>query len=124
MIHAPRTALVGVLFAVAATISIATQGPAAGPALAEPGISPDGREVAFVSGGDVWAAQLGGASPAVAHLLVSHRATESRPLYSPTGQAIAFVSTRTGNGDIYVLRNTPMMDEAAVKQLLSQITKS
>ena len=43
-------------------------------------------------------------SPAVARLLVSHPATESRPLYSPTGNALAFVSTRTGNGDIYVLR--------------------
>ena len=38
-----------------------------------------------------------------AHLLVSNPATESRPLYSPDGKRLAFVSTRTGNGDIYVL---------------------
>ena len=38
-----------------------------------------------------------------AHLLVSHPADESRPLYSPDGTRLAFVSTRTGNGDIYVL---------------------
>ncbi len=81
----------------------AMQGPSTGPILAEPGIAPDGREVAFVSGGDVWTAPLGGAAPAVARLLVSHPATESRPMYSPTGHAIAFVSNRTGNGDIYVL---------------------
>jgi len=36
-------------------------------------------------------------------LLVSNDADESRPLYSPDGTRIAFVSTRTGNGDIYVL---------------------
>ena len=98
-----RTVFVGLVLALVATIAAYTQGPAGGPALAEPGISPDGREVAFVSGGDVWTAPLGGA-PAVARLLVSHPATESRPLYSPAGDALAFVSTRTGNGDIYVLR--------------------
>ena len=102
--HARRHALLGVLLVVLATTSISTQIPVA-PPLAEPGISPDGREVAFVSGGDIWTAPLG-ASPAVARLLVSHPATESRPLYSPRGDALAFVSTRTGNGDIYVLRFT------------------
>ncbi|MEO7135005.1 MAG: peptidase S41, partial [Vicinamibacterales bacterium] len=95
-----RNLLIGLLLA---TASITSQGQSTGPLLAEPGISPDGREIAFASGGDIWAAPLGG-SPAVARLLVSHPATESRPLYSPTGNALAFVSTRTGNGDIYVLR--------------------
>ena len=99
-----RAAVLGVLLATSASASISTQGPSAGPALAEPGISPDGREVAFTSGGDIWTAPLGGPAPAIARLLVSHPATESRPMYSPSGNAIAFVSTRTGNGDIYVLR--------------------
>ena len=104
MFKTTRPFLIAVLFAMIATASITTQGPATGPALAEPGISPDGREVAFASGGDIWSAPIGGTAPAVARLLVSHPATESRPLYSPTGNAIAFVSNRTGNGDIYVLR--------------------
>jgi hypothetical protein len=68
--------------------------------LAEPGISPDGREIAFASGGDIWTVPAGGGE---ARLLVSHPATESRPMYSPQGSALAFVSTRTGSGDIYVL---------------------
>src|SRR5215470_15645016 len=69
-------------------------------AFAEPGISPDGKEIAFVSGGDIWTVPATGGE---ARLLVSHPAAESRPLYSPDGRSLAFVSTRTGNGDIYVL---------------------
>ncbi len=96
--------LPGVILAIIITATTTAQKPAVGPALAEPGISPDGREVAFVSGGDIWTAPLNGNAPATARLLVSHPATESRPLFSPAGDAIAFVSTRTGNGDIYILR--------------------
>ncbi len=66
----------------------------------EPGISPDGREIAFVSGGDIWSvAATGGA----ARLLVAHPADDRRPLFSPDGGHLAFVSTRTGHGDIYLL---------------------
>jgi len=67
---------------------------------AEPAISPDGSELAVVSGGDIWTVPAGGGE---ARLLVAHEAAESRPVYSPTGDRLAFVSDRTGNGDIYVL---------------------
>ncbi len=67
--------------------------------LYDPGISPDGSEVAFVSGGDIWTAPIAGGD---ARLLISNPATESRPVYSPDGKQLAFVSTRTGGGDIYV----------------------
>jgi tricorn protease len=67
---------------------------------AEPGISPDGSTIAFVSGGDIWEVPSRGGD---AHLLISHPATESRPLFSPDGKRLAFTSTRTGNGDVYVL---------------------
>src|SRR5947209_7902166 len=70
------------------------------PSFGEPALSPDRSEVAFVSGGDIWTVPATGGE---AHLLVSHPATESRPLYSPDGKRLAFTSTRTGNGDIYVL---------------------
>jgi Tol biopolymer transport system component/C-terminal processing protease CtpA/Prc len=70
------------------------------PALSEPSPSPDHREIAFVSGGDIWTVPFGGGE---ARLLVSHPATESRPIYSPDGTQLAFVSTRSGNGDVYVL---------------------
>src|SRR5258707_5949856 len=66
----------------------------------EPALSPDGSEIAFVSGGDIWTAPADGGE---ARLVVSNPANESRPLYSPDGRRLAFISTRTGNGDIYVL---------------------
>jgi Tol biopolymer transport system component/C-terminal processing protease CtpA/Prc len=70
------------------------------PSFSDPAISPDGREIAFVEGGDIWTVPAGGGE---AHLLVTHPATESRPMYSPDGKKLAFVSTRTGAGNIYVL---------------------
>src|SRR5690606_37494903 len=70
------------------------------PSFSEPGISPDGAEIAFVSGGDVRSVPASGGE---ARLLVSHPATESRPLFSPDGRFLAFVSERTGNGDVNVL---------------------
>src|SRR5215213_2246688 len=68
--------------------------------LSEPAISPDRREIAFVSGGDIWTVAAAGGE---ARLLVSHAAYDSRPLYSPDGARLAFQSTRTGNSDVYVL---------------------
>jgi Tol biopolymer transport system component/C-terminal processing protease CtpA/Prc len=73
------------------------------PYFTEPAVSPNRAEVAFVSGGDIWAVPLAGGE---AHLLVSHPANETRPMYSPDGTRLAFVSNRTGNGDIYVLHLT------------------
>jgi len=70
------------------------------PYLGQPALCPTRPEIAFVSGGDIWVvAQKGGE----AHLLVSHAAEDTRPLYSPDGTKLAFVSTRTGGGDIYIL---------------------
>ena len=92
---APAAALL-----LAARLLHAQEAPAPLASFAEPSLSPDAGEIAFVSGGDVWTVPAGGGE---ARLLVSHPATESRPLYSPDGRRIAFVSTRTGGGDVYVL---------------------
>lgn len=71
------------------------------PSFAEPGISPDGSTIAFVSGGDIWTVSSTGGA---ARLLVAHEAEESRPLFSPQGDLLAFTSHRTGGGDVYLLR--------------------
>ena len=87
-----------VLFMLLAGGSVLGQAPL--PSMSDPAISPDGKEIAFASGGDIWTVAAAGGE---AHLLVTHPATESRPLYSPDGTRLAFVSTRTGAGNIYVL---------------------
>jgi len=74
--------------------------PTAAPYFSEPGVSPDRQEIALVSGGDIWTVPVAGGE---ARLLVAHPATESRPLYAPDGQSLAFTSTRSGNGDVYLL---------------------
>src|SRR4051794_35193081 len=63
------------------------------PYFTEPSLSPDRKEIAFVSGGDIWTVPAAGGTAA---LLVSHTANEARPLYSPDGRQLAFISTRTG----------------------------
>ena len=72
-------------------------------ALSEPAISPDRREIAFVAGGDIWTVPASGGE---ARLLVSDPAYDSRPLYSPDGSKLAFMSNRSGGGDIYVFTFT------------------
>jgi tricorn protease len=62
-------------------------------------ISPNSSEIVFVSGGDIWSVAASGGE---ARLLISNPANETRPLYSPDGKSIAFNSSRSGNGDVYV----------------------
>src|ERR1051325_3818787 len=110
MTTSSRWYLAAGLLLLATGLSPKSQEPAALPSFATPGISPDGSEIAFVSGGDIWTVP---ASGGVAHLLVSHPAGESRPLYSPDGKSLAFVAPRTGGGDIYLLS----LESASLKRL-------
>src|SRR5262245_28592450 len=90
------------VFVLAAAFAFA-QGHAAPPprpAFAEPAIAPDGSEIAFVSGGDIWTVASAGGE---ARLLVSSAANDTHPVFSPDKKQLAFVSTRTGGGDVYVL---------------------
>jgi tricorn protease len=88
----------------------ATDEPAPIASFGEPSISPDRSEIAVVSGGDIWTVPFAGGE---ARLLVSHEANESRPIYSPDGKSLAFISDRSGGGDIYVL----ILATGALKQL-------
>jgi Tol biopolymer transport system component/C-terminal processing protease CtpA/Prc len=70
------------------------------PSLAEPSLSPDHSEIAFLSGGDVWSVPSGGGT---ARLLADTNGAAERPLFSPDGKQLAFVSTLAGNTGIDVL---------------------
>ena len=70
------------------------------PSFAEPGLSPDRSEIAFVSGGDVWSVPATGGT---ARLLAADGGYAHRPLFSPDGKRLAFVSSRPGALGIYVL---------------------
>ena len=102
----PRLALVAASLlattALAAPFAAAQEAPTTSskPAFAEPSLSPDGSLIAFASGGDIWEVAANGG---VARPLVTDAASESRPLYSPDGTRLAFVSTRGGSANIYVL---------------------
>ena len=81
-------------------LPLLAQEPAATPSFATPGISPDGSEIAFVNGGDIWTVPAAGGE---ARILIAHPGIESRPLYSPDGSELAFNSTRAGSVDVWVM---------------------
>jgi tricorn protease len=95
-----RKTLGMIALAIGAMLLAGSSNAAPKPSLADPALSPDGNEIAFVSGGDIWTAPAQGG---VARLLISNPATESRPSYSPDGTRLAFQSTRDGSPNIYVL---------------------
>ncbi len=59
--------------------------------MTEPSLSPDNKEIVFVSGGDIWSVPGSGGT---ANILVSHEATEGRPMFSPDGKKLVFASNR------------------------------
>jgi tricorn protease len=69
-------------------------------AFAEPSVSPDHSEIAFVSGGDVWSVPSGGGT---ARLLAATGGAAHRPLFSPDGKRLAYLSTQPGAVGVYVL---------------------
>ncbi len=79
-----------------------TLGPdASGPGFPQfPSQSPDGSQVVFAPGGDLWIAPVAGG---VAARLTSHPADEARSAFSPDGSRLAFESDRDGATNLYVL---------------------
>jgi Tol biopolymer transport system component len=76
----------------------------------DPAIVPDRSEIAFVSGGDICTVPAAGGE---ARLLVSHAATETRPLYSPDGQTLAITARSTMTGQWW-RRGHSHLDEAEI----------
>ncbi len=63
-----------------------------------PGISPDGKSIAFSYLGDIWTVEaIGG----IARPVTMHEAHDINPVFSPDGKQIAFSSNRHGSYDVY-----------------------
>jgi Tol biopolymer transport system component/C-terminal processing protease CtpA/Prc len=99
--HSLATVILGALLVVALPGAAAEEAASVRPipSLSQPAVSPDGSSIVFSAGGDLWSVPLAGGT---ARLLVAHPAQDSRPFWSPDGRLLAFVSSRTGNGDIYL----------------------
>ena len=79
---------------------ISNRAPAPRAAMSEPALSPDRREIAFVSGGDIWTVPASGGEAASAR--IASRLRLATTLFTRRDTA-RFLSTRTGNGDVYVV---------------------
>lgn len=66
----------------------------------EPAISPDGSQIVFCHGGDLYVVASEGGR---AYPLTIHEAHESSPVWSRDGSMISFASDRAGNDDVYVM---------------------
>ncbi|MGZ5428824.1 MAG: S9 family peptidase, partial [Thermoanaerobaculia bacterium] len=77
----------------------------------DPRLSPDGKQVAFVRtttdlaagtrNADVWIVPADGSAPPRA--LTRHEKADNAPRFSPDGRTLAFVSTRSGAPQVYLL---------------------
>ena len=67
-----------------------------------PSVSPDGRLIAFAEGspGDIHVISRDGRT---AHRITDHPADDHRPLWSPDGRHLAFLSTRNGSAALWTV---------------------
>ncbi len=65
-----------------------------------PAVSPDGKNIAFSYGGDIFIVNSKGGA---ARALTSTESYEYMPVWSKDGKSIAFASDRSGNFDIYTM---------------------
>ena len=63
-------------------------------------ISPDGLQIAFSYKGDIYTVGVNGGR---ANQITTNPAHDTRPVWSPNGQQIAFASDRLGSMDIYIV---------------------
>ena len=66
-----------------------------------PAISPDGTQIAFSFKGDIYTVSTNGGR---ANQITTNPAHDTRPIWSPDGQTLAFASDRLGGMDIYVFK--------------------
>jgi dipeptidyl aminopeptidase/acylaminoacyl peptidase len=94
--------------------------------LADPQVSPDGTAVAYaqtdidLEGGtrnsDLWLVPVAGGEP---RRLTSHPKSDSAPRFSPDGKRLAFLSTRAGGAQVFILE----LDGGEARKATSLVTE-
>ncbi len=79
-----------------------------------PTFSPDGRFVAYEAEGDIWSVEI---ATGAARRLTTSAGPDRSAAWSPDGRAIAFVTSRWGQGGVYV------MDARGEREGLRRITE-
>ena len=82
----------------------------------QPAISPDGNMVCFVYQNDLWLVPFKGGA---ARRLTSTSASESRPLWSPDGKQIAYLSSREGQSFIYTISSNGGSAQTVIRESYS-----
>ena len=93
-----KQAICGAALIVAFSAALAAQEPiklASGPAL-----SSDGSRLAFAWRGDIWLVSSAGGT---AHQVTTSPATDSSPVFSPSDDALAFISDRAGTNQLFLV---------------------
>jgi tricorn protease len=91
------------IFAIFLPVTAAAQtSPTSGPLLLQdPALS--NSQIAFVYGSEIWTVSRQGGT---AHVLATHVAQGTRPIFSPDGSMIAFSASYNSNTDVYVVPAT------------------
>lgn len=78
--------------------------------IAQPAISPDGKEIAFSWQGDIWLVGINGGE---ARRLTVHPALDNSPIWTPDGKSIIFSSNRFGATNVFSMHR----DGTGIKRL-------
>ncbi len=103
----------GLLFTAPAAGAVAVDLPT------QPGLSPDGKIVAFAWAGDIWSASTTGGT---ATRLTAHPGEDKRPVFSPDGKKLAFESDRDGGRNLFVAEVVSLGDGRVELGVVRRVT--